>query len=341
MLEEACSRAGIPPERLSAEIVYKALDQLNLLVTEMLNRGIQLWRRQQLILPLYENYNQVPLPPGYNLVTTLNRRVLSRQTTGTPFSDAGGDATLAFDDDFDTTCLQTSPNGSIGIHFDSPTNITQCGVLSGTTGNFVLFFEWSNDNVEWHALEALPVVFGSERQWLWTDLQGSPPGGASYWRVRSVGSVPFGAEEIFFGNTPSEVYLTPWNIDDYSNMPNKFQPGTVVNYYQQRDLTEPVLYVWMSPDHSERYTTLVVWATEYLSSVTDINQPLDFPSRWYEAVTAMMAVRICRTMQEADFSRMEYLVPDAAQALSLAQAEERDPSPVNYDTGLQYYTSGD
>lgn len=339
LLEEACSRAGIPPEGITSEIVEKALDQLNLVFTSLLNRGIQLWKRQQLILPCYQNVNQVPLPPGYNVVTTLNRRSLFRQTTGTAFSDAGGNAALAFDDDFGTYCTQTSPNGSIGMQFSSPTIVSNVGVLSGTSGQFALFAEWSNDGTTWTSLEAVDVVFAGAGEWVWFDLEGWPTGGASYWRIRSVGTVPFAAAEIFFGNTPQEIYLSSWNIDDFSNMPSKTQSGAVVNYYQQRNVSGPVLYVWPTPGSGQKYDTLVVWATQYLDTVSAITQGLDLPLRWYDAITAMMARRLCRSLKEADMKRYPMLVGEEMEAVQLAQAEERDPAPTNYDLGNANYTA--
>lgn len=338
MLEEACSRAGIPPEGITSEIVEKYLTQLNLLFTSLLNRGFQLWKRQQVILPCYMNVNQVPLPAGSNVVTTLNRRTLFRQT-GTAFSDAGGVAALAFDDDFDTICQQTSDNGSIGCAFSSPTTVTTVGILSGVAGEWALFFEYSQDGVTYTPLEAVDVVFTAERQWAWYDLEGGPVAGALFWRVRSVGDTPFAAAEIFFGNTPQEINLGQWNLDDYSNMPNKAQGGQVTNWYQQRDVSVPILYVWPTPNQTARYDTLIVWVTQYLDQVTRITQGLDLPLRWYDAVTAEMARRLCRTLKEADMKRYPMLANEANEAMWLAQSEERDPAPTNYDLGLQYYTS--
>lgn len=339
LLEEACSRAGIPPEAITSEIVEKTLDQINLLFTSLLNRGIQLWKRQELILPCYQTENQIPLPPGYNTVVTLNRRTLFRQTTGTAFSDAGGTADNAFDDDFDTICTQTSADGSIGMEFDDDTVVTTVGILSGTSGEFGLFFEYSDDGVTYTAADAADVTFGDSGEWAWYDLDSGPPAGATFWRVRSVGDVPFAAAEIFFGNTPSEINLGMWNLDDFSNMPNKAQGGQVTNWYQQRNIDGPTLYVWPTPDSTAKYDTLVLWATQYLDQVTTITQGLDVPLRWYDAISAMLARRLCRSLKEADFKRYPMLQAEEAEAVSLAQAEERDPSPTNYDLGVSAYTA--
>lgn len=338
LLEEAASRAGVSPERLTSEIIYKTLDNFNLLLTGMLNRGIQLWKRHQFLLPVYEGVNQLPMPPGFNLVTSLSRRTMTRQLGGTAFSDAGGTAALAFDDDLSTACVQTSANGSVGMVFSNATVVTQIGVYSQAAGTYGLFYEYSNDGTNWTALGSETVTFVGN-DWFWVDLQASPVAGALQWRVRTVGTVPFAPAEIFFGNLPNDVLLPPFNVDDYSNMPNKFTAGTITAYYQQRDIEEPTIYVWQMPAASERYTVLYMWATQYLEQVTDINQAIDFPPRWYEAVTAMMAMRLCRILPEADYTRLNDLKADAAEALSLAEGEERDIAPTNYDFGLLYYTS--
>lgn len=336
LLEEACSRAGIPPERLTSEIIEKALDQLNLVFTSLLNRGVQLWKRQQLILPCYLNTYTMPLPPGYNTVVTLNRRSLFRQI-GTPFSDNGGDATLAFDDDFETACTQTSPNGSIGCLFPDGVSVTQVGVLFGAAGSFSLFYEYTLDGTTWTALDAATVVVSAAGEWFWVDLNGGPATAVG-WRVRSVSDDAFSAEEIFFGNTPQEINLGAWNLDDYSNMPNKSQGGQVLNWYQQRNVSGPVLYVWPVPNSLAKYDTLVIWATQYLDTVLQITQAMDVPFRWYDAITAMMARRLCRSLQEAKMDRYPMLVAEEQEAVALAVAEERDPAPTNYDMNISPYT---
>ena len=132
LIEGATSRAGIKPTSLTTEIVEKSLDELNLVFTQLLNRGIQLWKRQKMILPCYLNQQQIELPAGVNLIGNLTRRSMQRQI-GTPFTNGGGNASLAFDNDLDTSCTQTSvdpTNGlSIGCTFAQTTQVTSAGVL--------------------------------------------------------------------------------------------------------------------------------------------------------------------------------------------------------------------
>ena len=335
LVEEACSRAGIPPSKLTSEIVEKSLDQISLVFTSMVNRGIQLWKRQPSLRPCYLNTIEVPLPAGTNSVLSLNRRTMFRQT-GTPFSDSGGTASLAFDDDFDTSCTQTAPDGSIGTVFTTATQVTSVGILFGSAGTFALFYEYSNDGTTYTALTAETIV-SADNEWLWVDLDGAPQ--ALYWRVRSVStSDNFVVRELYFGNTPQEIVLGPWNVDDYTAMPNKTQGGQVLNWYQQRDRDAPVLKVWPVPNNLAKYDVLVLWTHQMLADVTDVTQSLDVPRRWYDALTAMLARRLCRSLEEGDMQRYQMLVAEEQEAVMLATAEERDNSPVNFDPGVSVYT---
>jgi len=336
MIEEATSRAGIIPTRLTSEVVEKSLDQLNLTFTSLVNRGIQLWKRQKMILPCYQAEANVPLPMGVNLVDKLTRRGLSRVSGGAPFSTNGGTALFAFDDDFATACTQTTPNGSIGMVLPQAQQVTSVGVLFGVAMEVTLFAEWSNDGVTWVALNAVTGVV-SKGQWVWFDLDGAPQ--ALQWRVRSVSAISWIADEVFLGYNPSEIPLDPWNLDEYNSMPNKTSPGPVLNYYQQRDVDAPYLIVWPVPNAAAKYDQLVVWVREYLDEVSEPTQALDMPRRWYDAVTAQLARRLCRSLAEADFKRYEMLRGEEQEAIELAEGEERDPAPTNYDMGISAYTS--
>lgn len=335
LIEEATSRAGIRPAQLSSEIIEKSLDQLNLVFTEMLNRGVQLWRRQRSILPVYMNRAIVPLDPGVNMVAKLTRRSLSRQV-GVPFSNQGGDASLAFDGLLDTACAQTATNGSVGCLFASPIQITTVGVNFSEAMAGAFFYEYTQDGVTWTALDAYSGEIGAGR-WLWRDLDGAPA--ALGWRVRSVAPTFFAPAEIYFGNTPTEIVLGPWNLDEYNAMPNKTEPGRVVNYYQQRDRDAPVLMVWPVPDQSAMYDQLVVWTYDFIQTVDLATQALDVPRRWYDAITAKLARRLCRSLPEADFGRYDMLRGEELEAVELAEGEERDPSNVNIDLGVGVYTA--
>lgn len=334
MLEEALTRAGVPSVKFTPEIVFKSMDQFNLILTEFPNRGIQLWKRTTKILPCYVNNSEAQLPPGVNTVLQLNRRSLFRQI-GTPFASSGV-AANAFDDDFATTCVNVGADGDIGCTFETATWVSTIGILFGGTGAVGLFYEYTLNGTDWLVVDAADVLM-APGQWYWRDINGVPA--ALGWRVRAVGTPALEITELFFGNTPMEITLGAWNMDEWFQMVNKAQGGQVLNWYQQRDLSAPVLFLWPVPDWSARYDQLTVVTHDLLDDLTDVNQTVDVPRRWYEALTAMLARRLCRSLPEADMSRYAMLRGEEAEGLSLAQGEERDGTGnFNINPGIYPYT---
>lgn len=338
VLEAALRRAGIPPSKFTSEIVEVAYDEFNVMLDEMLNLGTQLWGRDRIILPLYENRNQVPCPLGTSLVLSTNQRSMTRPEVINPFTDQGGTASLAFDDDFATACAQTAPNGSIGAFFASATQITTVGILFDSPGSFGIFYEYSIDaGVTWIAADAVDLtVAAGVQEWFWRDIEGTPA--ADAWRIRSVSDQNLVVAELYFGNSPTEIPMGVWTLDDWNAMPVKNTPGPPWNYYQQRDLDTPVLYVWPMPNDQAKYYQLICWRRRYLDQVTSMTQTLDVSRRWNEALTATMARRLCLMLPEADMNRYQVLQNGETQALALAAGEERDPAPIRYNPGLGVYT---
>lgn len=338
IVELALRRAGIAPAKFNSEILEVAYDEFNVMLDEMLNLGIQLWGRDRIILPLYQNQNTVPCPLGTSVVLTTNQRSLSRVDTSGWFSTNGGTPQYAFDDNFNTACTQTSANGSIGAYF-SATSITTVGVLFNTSGTFDLFYEYTVDSgATWTTIDSdATSVQTSTLTWSWLDIEGVP-NTCNGFRIRSVSDVPLSVAELYFGNNPTEIPMGVWNLDDWVAMVVKETPGAPWNWYQQRNLDTPVLYVWPMPDDTAKYMQLICWRRRYLDQLTAMTQTLDVSRRWNEAMTASMARRLCRSLPEvADMSRFGMLQQEEGEALRLAMGEERDPAPMRYNPGLEVY----
>ena len=339
ILESALRRAGIHPSKFTSEIVEVAYDEFNVMMDEMLNLGTQLWGRDRIVLPLYQNVNQVPCPLGTSLVLTVNQRTLMRPSVTAPFSTNGGVAANAFDDDFATSCTQSSANGSIGALFSSPTQIMTVGILFNQSGTFEIHYEYTLDGTTW--IEASVATYtvalvSPLQEWQWLDIEGTPP--AVGWRVRSVSTAVLSVAELYLGNSPTEIPLGVWSLDDWNAMTVKNTPGPPWNYYQQRDRQTPILYVWPMPNDQAKYYQLVVWRRRYLDQITGMTQTLDISRRWNEAMTASMARRLCRTLPEADINRFPMLQGEEREAMTLAIGEERDPAPMRYNPGLDVYS---
>lgn len=335
MLEAALRRCGIKPAQFDSDMVETAFDTFNTMLDEMPNLGMQLWARDDVLIPIYAGRNQVPTPLGTSVILNCRQRTMQRPTPYQVFSDMGGNADFAFDDDFLTVCRQEMPSGTITALYSSQTRITTVGILFTEGQKFALFIEYDLlGDGNWRSLDAFEVE-PQQQEWVWKDLQGAPA--AIGWRIRSVGPTAMIVSELFFGNMPSEVPMGVWAQDDWDNMVIKDTPGPPWNYYQDRQLANPVLFLWPMPDMTCRYMILACRRRRYLEQLNDMSQVLDVSRRWNEALTASLARRLCREIPEADLKRYQFLLTEEATAMQLAQAEERDPAPMRYNPGLEVY----
>jgi len=74
-------------QQITSEMIDVANDQLYLILSNLANRGVQLWCIERLILPLYEGQGAVTLPLGTVDVLNTNLRTLL-ESTGTTASTA-------------------------------------------------------------------------------------------------------------------------------------------------------------------------------------------------------------------------------------------------------------
>jgi len=335
MLELALKRAGVTPAQFTSEIVESAYDTFNLMLTNMLNLGIQLWGRDEVIVPLYSNRNQYPMPLGTSVVIDVRQRTVQRTEPASVASDAGGTPAYAFDNDFATIFEQTAADGSLTATYTSAVSISNIGIFFpyATVNTFFLEYDiLANGN--WQVLNTIEVDCQADT-WVWQDEQGAPA--ALKWRLRVIGEAPMAITELVLGNLPNEIPMGVWNMNDWDAMPAKNTPGAPWNWYQDRQNDTPVLFVWPMPNDQCRYMTLVCRRRRYLQQLTDMSQTLDISQRWNEALTWELAKRLCTEVPEADIKRYGICKDEALQSLALAVGEERDPAPMVYNPGLDVY----
>jgi hypothetical protein len=195
--------------------------------------------------------------------------------------------------------------------------------------------ERSPDNIVWETIQTEnPVATSGE--WTWFDLESSIA--TPYFRVRATtGTLTF--EEIYTGNTPTEIPLARMNRDDYTNLPNKyFQSNRSLQYWYDRVIPNPVMHLWPVPNSGADYSQLVLWVQRYIMDVGTMTQELEVPQRWYEAIVSMLAAKMAMEIVEVEVGMIGMLDAKAQQALYTAQAEERDNSPMTIAPNIAMYT---
>ena len=311
VIENAIRRCKLPAESITAEYVDIANDQLYLLLSDLANMGAPLWCIEKQIIPLYNGVGDVVLDT--KVVDILNSNLRQLQTVS----------------GVDTTTSTTHT-----IAFGGDTFVTTVGI-KWLAASVPIALERSPDNIVWETIQTEnPVAISGE--WTWFDLESSIA--TPYFRVRATtGTLTF--EEIYTGNTPTEIPLARMNRDDYTNLPNKyFQSNRSLQYWYDRVIPNPVMHLWPVPNSGADYSQLVIWIQRYIMDVGTMTQELEVPQRWYEAIVSMLAAKMAMEIVEVEVGMIGMLDAKAQQALYTAQAEERDNSPMTIAPNIAMYT---
>jgi len=311
LIDRAFGRCRIKPEMISAEYIAIAKDNLYLLLSDLSNQGAPLWCLEKQIYPLYEGVGAVTLDVGTVDVMNSNLRWL-QQVTGT----------------------NTDASTYRIIDFTSATVVSTVGIL-WSAASVPLAFARSDDGSTWETIQTeTPSASAGQRTWY--DLDSAVA--ARYFRVLATsGTLGFG--EIYTGNTPSEIPLARLNRDDYTYLPNKvFQSNRPLQFWFDRQITQPVMRLWPIPNAAAETSQVVVWRQRYIMDVGSLVQEVEVPQRWYQAIVSMLAMRLAYEIDEVDPNLMLPLKSQADEDLYKAQAEERDNSPFNVMPQIGAYT---
>lgn len=313
VVDHAYRRCRIPPEGISSEQISFALDTLYLILSMLANRGLQLWCIQSYLMPLYQAQGLMTLPNGVVDILNTNLRtveVLNATTTNTTTS----------------TTYQTI--------FSAATQVTTVGIeWSGASTSYAL--ETSSDGAAWTTLETEANPNAVAGNVTWVDIQGSLA--TLYFRVRATTGT-LNQTQVILANTPNEIPMARLNRDDYVNLPNKAFQGRPLQFWVDRLLNAPVLYLWPVPSAQFVTAQVVVWVKRYIMDVGTMTQEIEIPQRWYDAIVYVLASRLAEETPTVDPQMLAILDQKAQRALLEAENEERDDSPIYLTPNIAVYT---
>lgn len=311
VVENSLRRCRLPAEQITPEIVDIANDQLYLLLSDLANQGAPLWCIDKVIVPLYPGVMDVTLDSKVVDILNSTFRYLQQVSGSDSVSPTIYEVTLS-----------------------EATFITTVGVL-WAGASVPIAIEQSEDGATWVTIQS-ETPDASAGEWTWYDLVSSEP--FQYLRVRAT-SGTLGIDTLYLGNMPTEITLSRMNRDDYTNLPNKFfQSNRPYQYWFDRQIPNPIMHMWPVPDASATVNQLVLWVHRYIMDVGTLTQTLEVPQRWFKAIVAGLAAMLARELFQVDPQIIPMLDSDAAQTLALAQAEERDNSPMMIAPNISMYT---
>lgn len=314
VIDHAFRRCRLGAQQITSEMIDVANDQLYLILSNLANRGVQLWCIEKLIMPLYEGNGAVTLPLGTVDVLNTNLRTLT-EVTGT----------------------ETTSSTTVTMVVSGGTTLTTVGILwSAAAVPFVV--EQSVTGSTWTSVpteESTTAPTQTAGQWLWVDFNATTTN--NYFRVRAT-SGTLSATDVYFGNTPTEIPIARLNRDDYTALPNKFFLGRPLQFWFDRQLNQPIMHLWPVPNAAATTQQIVLWRHRYIQDVGTMVQELDVPQRWFDAIVAMLASKLAEETPEVDMQLMPILEAKADKALAEAENEERDNSPIYWAPLISSYT---
>jgi hypothetical protein len=312
VIDNSFRRCKLTAEQITSEYVDIANDQLYLFLSDLANQGAPLWCIEKQIYPLYTGVGDVTTTDGTVDILNANLRYL-QEVTGT---------------NFDTSTERK-------VFFSSPAFVTSVGIF-WTAAAVPISIERSDDSITWTVIQTeTPVAVAGEKTWY--DLDSSVA--SQYFRVRATsGTLSF--DMIYLGNTPTQIPLARMNRDDYTNLPNLFfQSNRPLQYWFDRQVNNPIMHLWPVPNDGAATYQIVLWRQRYIMDVGTMTQELEIPQRWYEAIVANLAAKLALEIVEVDPGIIPVLDAKAAQALAIAQMEERDNSPFYVAPNISMYSA--
>lgn len=309
VVDHAFRRCRLPAQAITAEMQSYALDSLYVMLSELANIKTPSWCIEKLILPMYENQPIVTLPPGTVEVLNLNYRVLQ-------LLDG----------------VVTATSNSYTVSFTTQTTVNTIGIKWSAVSVAVTFQVSTNGSVWVTVGSSSDAVSSGEITW--TDISGALP--YAYFRITSASTINY--SEITLGNLPQEIPLGQLNRDSYVNQSNKVFPGRPSNYYFQRDLPEPVVYLWPAPFSAAEAAQLVLWRHRNIMDTENLRQEIEIPNRWLEAIINGLAARVAAETPAVAAELMPMLEQKAGMSQQRAWDGDNDGSPIQINPGIGCYT---
>lgn len=309
VVDHAFRRCRLPAQAITAEMQTYALESLRFMLNELANIKTPSWCIQRLILPMYQNQPLVTLPDGTVEILNLNYRVLQLLSGASVTTSTSYTVDFTTQTTVDTVGIKWSA-AAVPVTFQVSTN----GTVWTTVGT-------SSDTA-------------SAGEITWTDISGALP--YNYFRVTATSPLNFSA--ITLGNLPQEIPLGQLNRDSYVNQSNKVFPGRPSSYYFQRNLPQPVVYLWPAPFVAAEAAQLILWRHRQIMDTENLQQEVEMPDRWQEAIINGLAARMAAETPAVDAQLIPILEQKALISQQRAWDGDNDGSPIQINPGIGAYT---
>lgn len=324
IITDAYERAGVIGPAITDLQVESAIRSMEWIMQAWINKGLNLWTVKQGMLALNAGQSAYLLPEGSIAILEATLRTSNRQLGGTPFSSAGGNAAFAFDNNPNTACVQTAPNGYISYNWGQARfGISLLGIQSNTNTTYTLVGEYSTDNITWYNAITIPAQQYSQGVNTWFVIM--VPVNANYFRVRETGGATLNIQELYFNTTVEDILITPLSRYEYTSLVQKQQIGRPTGYYIDRQIN-PVVYIWPSP--TAQYNNMFYTFTQHMEDVGTMQNTIQVPARFMRPFIFALSADLSLKNPQFDLARSQNLDALAERLYVEAATEDRERVPI-------------
>jgi hypothetical protein len=222
---------------------------------------------------------------------------------------------------------------SYTVSFSSATTVNTIGI-KWSAASVPVTFQVSTNGTTWTTVGTSTDIVSSG-EITWTDISGALS--YAYFRITSIATLSY--TTITIGNMPQEIPLGQLNRDGYVNQSNQVFPGRPASYYYQRDLPEPIVRIWPAPFSAAEQAQLILWRHRQIMDTNNLQQEIEVPQRWLEAIVNGLAARVALETPAVDISLIPMLDQRAAVSVQRAWDGDNDGSPIQINPGIGCYTA--
>jgi hypothetical protein len=328
-IDRAYGALRLRPQQITAEMVQIALDMINQVQQNMLNDSAPLWTLQKMLIPLVQGQRIYVLPNATSDVASAFYRNLFNQTTNATVTNSSAAIQFNFN--------VITPAG--------PYSVTQVSVIFPGGVSFPVVIQSSPDGINWTTVYTSTIYDNNSSPQMYELANNNA---AQYWQVIPATVNPQNGQTITppntmtgctasVYNTPQDVWMYRMNRDQYWNMTTKSFQGRPLQWWMNRQIV-PEMHLWPEPDAISSANCLYVWRQRYIMDVGTLQQTIEFPARWYLSFFYRVASELGYCTPEADPDAAMRCEAKAQQEWRKAWMEERDKSPIQYQTNLRIYT---
>ena len=201
----------------------------------------------------------------------------------------------------------------------------------------------SSDNNTWvtvgttNSIDLSSGVTAVSGQITWDDISGALP--YQYFKIIPTDGVSTIAySKITLGNMPMEIPLGQLNRDQYVNQSNTVFSGQPSTYYFQRNVAQSVVNIWPAPNLVSETTQLILWRQREIMDTDNLQQEIEIPNRWLEAIVNGLASKVANETPSVDVNIVPLLEQRAAVSMQRAWDGDGDGSPTQINPGIGPYT---